>query len=232
MPAPRGDTRASGRMTPEIRRFTAAELTRYAEGIRAVYAEAFAEPPWDEGPEQADEYLRRLAADAGRPGFVGVVAVAESTGAVLGFCTAWTTTTPMPTGRSYDRVAETLGPERTRAWLCGALEVDELAVSGAARGTGAAAALLEAVTADAVDGRSWLLTSTQAEPALRFYARQGWRRIASAEWPGTVVLLHPRHPAHDAAVPQGQGAERSNQSLFASRPNSGSLGGSAGSSST
>lgn len=189
-------------MIPPIRRFTAADLNRCAAGIRAVYLEAFSEPPWDEGPEQADEYLRRLALDVGRPGFVGVVALAEPTGAVLGFATAWTTTTPMPTGRSYDRVARVLGPERTAAWLCGGREVDELAVAAEARGTGAAAALLETVTADAVDGRSWLLTSTEAEPALRFYARRGWRRIASDEWPGTVVLLHPRHPAHDEAVPR------------------------------
>ncbi|MEU0936841.1 GNAT family N-acetyltransferase [Embleya sp. NPDC005971] len=192
-------------MNPNIRRFTAADLTRYTAGIRAVYAEAFAEPPWHEGPEQAVEYARRLAADTGRPGFVGAIAVAEHTGAVLGFATGWTTATPMPTSRSYGDVARALGPARTAAWLCGAREVDELAVGGLARGTGTAAALLNAVTADVPDGRCWLLTSTRAEPALRFYARQGWRRVANTESPDTALLLHPRHPAPEgpASPPQG-----------------------------
>ncbi|WP_406279258.1 GNAT family N-acetyltransferase [Embleya sp. NBC_00896] len=201
MPAPRRDALASDRLTAHVHRVTGAELAEYVDGIRAVYAEAFAEPPWNEGPEEAAGFVRRLADDARRPGFVGAVATAADTGEVLGFSTAWLIGTPLPTGGLYGRVAEALGPDRVAAWLCGALKVDELAVAGAARGSGAAAALLAAVTADAPDGRCWLITSPRAEAALRFYARQGWRRVTTAEQDAPAVLLAPGHPAPDA--PQG-----------------------------
>lgn len=116
---------------------------------------------------------------------------------MCGFATAWTTPDAFPTDRSYGHVAKALGPERVTAWLCGARVVDELAVAPAARGTGAAAALLTAVTEGAPGGRCWLLTSVRAEAALRFYRREGWRRVP-VEVPGRaglVVLLGPGHPA-------------------------------------
>ncbi|MEV0255000.1 GNAT family N-acetyltransferase [Streptomyces sp. NPDC050732] len=50
-------------------------LTRHTEDIRSVYAEAFAQPPWNEAPAEADHYLKRLADDASRPGFTAAVAL-------------------------------------------------------------------------------------------------------------------------------------------------------------
>ncbi|MFI1221474.1 MULTISPECIES: GNAT family N-acetyltransferase [unclassified Streptomyces] len=188
-------------MANEVRTVPAGELVRYADGIRDVYARAFAAPPWNEDPAQADAYAQRLERDALRPGFTAAVATAEGT--VTGFATAWITPEVFPADRSYGQVAEALGPGRTRAWLCGALEVNELAIAPEAQGAGLGAALLDAVTGSAPDGRCWLLTSVRAEPALRLYARAGWRRVA-APVPGAaalVVLLGPRHP-------QGAGADR------------------------
>lgn len=80
-------------------------------------------------------------------------------------------------------------------WLCGAREIDELAVRPDARGTGLAAGLLEAVTADAPDGRSWLLTSVQSGRAMSFYRRQGWTQ-ATHPAPGGkgIGLPRPRPP--------------------------------------
>ncbi|MEV7399272.1 GNAT family N-acetyltransferase [Streptomyces sp. NPDC091267] len=115
---------------------------------------------------------------------------------VVGFATAWTTPCPFPDVRSYPRVSAALGPERTAAWLVGALEVDELALGPRARGSGLAAALLESVTGAATDGRCWLLTSMRAEPALRLYRRLGWRTaFPPAAGSDLVALLGPRHPA-------------------------------------
>lgn len=61
-------------------------LAVYAEGIRAVYADAFGEPPWEEAPALADAYLVRLTDDARRPGFRAALALDE--GAVAGPCSA------------------------------------------------------------------------------------------------------------------------------------------------
>ncbi|MBM7053017.1 GNAT family N-acetyltransferase [Streptomyces durocortorensis] len=186
-------------MTTEVRTVGPGELNRYADGIRDVYASAFAAPPWNEDPAQADVYAERLARDALRPGFTA--AVATDGGTVAGFATAWITPEAFPADRSYGQVAEALGAGRTRAWLCGALEVNELAVAPEAHGAGLGAALLEAVTGPAPGGRCWLLTSARAEAALRLYERTGWRRV-DAPVPGKaalVVLLGPRHPGRAGA---------------------------------
>lgn len=76
-------------MTVEVRTVEAGALDRYADGIRDVYARAFAAPPWNEDPAGADSYAERLARDALRPGFTAAVATAGGT--VTGFATAWIT---------------------------------------------------------------------------------------------------------------------------------------------
>ncbi|MFD5135007.1 GNAT family N-acetyltransferase [Streptomyces sp. NPDC058378] len=187
-----------------VRLVEGASLPSYADGIRQVYADVFSEPPWNEDPSAGDRYVERLAADAVRPGFTAALALGEGTvggfatrGTVGGFATAWTTPDVFPSGRSYGHVAEALGPGRVQGWLCGALEVDELAVSPDARGAGLGAALLSAVTEAAPDGRCWLLTSVHAEATLRFYRRAGWHQVPVSVpgRAGLVVLLGPGHPA-------------------------------------
>ncbi|WP_413093844.1 GNAT family N-acetyltransferase [Streptomyces nitrosporeus] len=128
-------------------------------------------------------------------------------GGVCGFATAWTTPAPFPDDRSYADVAAALGPDRVAAWLCGALEIDELAVASWARGTGTGFALLAAVTEAAPDGRCWLLTSLRAKDAVRFYRRAGWYQVP-VDVPGRgalAVFLGPDHPAVPA--PGAYGAE-------------------------
>jgi GNAT superfamily N-acetyltransferase len=167
----------------------------YSAGIRAVYAETFAAPPWAEDEAMADAYLDRLALDAERPGFAAAVALDGDD--VIGFCTAWTTADPFPDDRRHPQVAAALGPSRTRDWLCGGREVDELAVRPQSRGRGLGTALLAAVTADTALGRSWLLTSVRADAALRFYRRLGWRQAThpAPDGAGVAVFLGPNHPA-------------------------------------
>ncbi|MGW1812950.1 GNAT family N-acetyltransferase [Streptomyces sp. NPDC002125] len=201
-----------------VLRLDGAGVPAYADGMRRVYADVFSAPPWNEDPSEASRYAERLAADAGRPGFTAAVGLgagsagdgsgsgsaAELPGTVAGFATAWITPDVFPADRSYGHVARALGPERAGAWLCGALEVDELAVAPAARGTGLGAALLAAVTETAPGGRCWLLTSVRAEAALRFYRRAGWHRVPVGVpgRAGLVVLLGPGHPG--AAGPAGR----------------------------
>lgn len=180
-------------------------VREYADGIRRVYTEAFSAPPWDEDESVAALYVERLARDAQRPGFTAALALAGDT--VAGFATAWTTPAPFPGDRSYGDVAASLGSERVAAWLCGGLEVNELAVSARARRTGLGAALLAAVTAPADDARCWLLTSVQAQGTLRFYAAVGWHQVPVPVpgKAGPVVLLGPRHPARAEATAAAAG---------------------------
>ncbi|MGW7352628.1 GNAT family N-acetyltransferase [Streptomyces sp. NPDC054784] len=176
-------------------------VLRHAAGLRTVYTGAFGAPPWNEGAEQAAAFAARLPADVRRPGFTAALAFDE--GEVVGFATAFTTRTPFPTCRCYPQAAASLGPERTTDWLCGAREVDELAVLPDRQGNGIAAQLLATVTTDAPQGRAWLLTSVRSAPALAFYRHQGWTQAThpAPEGSGTVVFLGPHHPARHLTTP-------------------------------
>ncbi|MET8683245.1 GNAT family N-acetyltransferase [Streptomyces sp. NPDC004732] len=195
-------------MATVIEAVSGSRLLSYAEGIRTAYVDAFGGAPWGEGPEHADGYLRRLAEDVHRPGFTAALALdgdreggAGDGEAVLGWATAWTTPRPFPTSRCYPQISAALGEDRTAAWLCGAREVDELAVASRARGTGAGSGLLDAVTRDRADGRCWLLTSVAAGAARTFYERAGWTPVThpAAGGAGLAAYLGPRHPAGAAA---------------------------------
>ncbi|MEU1180730.1 GNAT family N-acetyltransferase [Streptomyces sp. NPDC005820] len=186
-------------MHRDIRVFKGRDLLAHSEALHSVYVEAFCAPPWNEDTEKAIEFLGRLVHDVRRPGFTAALAFADTT--VVGFTTAWTTRAPFPTDRCYPEAAAGLGPERTVDWLVDAREIDELAVRRTAHGTGLAGDLLEAVTADAPDGRSWLLTSVRSERAMSFYLRHGWTQAThpSPDGQGIVVFLGPHHPARTLA---------------------------------
>ncbi|MGW6915829.1 GNAT family N-acetyltransferase [Kitasatospora sp. NPDC054939] len=176
-------------MTPD-------DLLARAAGVRGVYAAAFGRPPWNETADHADAYLGRLAEDARRPGFTAALAEAPD-GRTIGFATGWTTPTPFPADRLHPVVRRALGDRHTEAWLCGARKVDELAVHPAHAGHGLGRALLDAVTADAPDGRCWLLATVEEGGPIAFYRRLGWRQLTGpVAGPGSpVVLVDPRHPA-------------------------------------
>ncbi|MCC8337241.1 GNAT family N-acetyltransferase [Streptomyces sp. R1] len=186
-------------MTTGILVHTGTDLLAHAEALRSVYVDAFCAPPWNEDEERATEFVDRLPANTDRPGFTAATAVRD--GDVIGFATAWTTPAPFPTDRCHPQAAAGLGAAYTADWLCGALEIDELAVRAAARGTGLAGDLLDAVTAHAPDGRAWLLTSVQNARAMAFYRRRGWTQVThpSPKGKGIVVFLGPRHPARSLA---------------------------------
>ncbi|MFF8725704.1 GNAT family N-acetyltransferase [Streptomyces sp. NPDC015171] len=178
-----------------VRILTGDAVLAHTVALRSVYVDAFCAPPWNEDEERAAEFIERLRADVRRPGFTAALALDGEEAA--GFATAWTTPAPFPTDRCHPQAAAGLGPGRTAEWLCGAREIDELAVRPAARGAGLAGALLDAVTADAPEGRSWLLTSVRSDQALSFYRRRGWTQATrpSPDGNGVVVFLGPRHPA-------------------------------------
>ncbi|MEW1552236.1 GNAT family N-acetyltransferase [Streptomyces tsukubensis] len=173
------------------------DLLGLRAGVGRLYEEVFAGPPW-QGAADAGGFLDRLEGDVLRPGFTA--AVAFQSGVVAGFATAWTTPIPFPVSRCHPQAGAALGSQRTTSWLCGAREVNELAVAPAARGRGAGSALLQVVTADAPGGRCWLLTPVTALHALAFYRHQGWVQAThpAPEGAGHAVFLGPRHPARTA----------------------------------
>ncbi|MGV9273572.1 GNAT family N-acetyltransferase [Streptomyces griseosporeus] len=174
-------------------------LLPHSAALRSVYADAFCAPPWNEDEERADAFVARLGSDVRRPGFTAALAFDGPN--VVGFATAWATPTPFPVDRCHPQAAAGLGPSRTEEWLCGAREIDELAVRSTLRGTGIAAGLLRAVTEDAPDGRAWLLTSLKSTRAMAFYRRQGWTQAThpSPDGHGIAVFLGPHHPARALA---------------------------------
>ncbi|MEV1012040.1 GNAT family N-acetyltransferase [Streptomyces sp. NPDC049881] len=190
-------------MSAVVRQVSAARLLAETEGVRRVYRDAFCTPPWNETPERADAYARRLTADTARPGFTAALAQ-DTDGSVLGFATAWTTPSPFPGGRCYPRAAEAVGAARVAPWLCGAREIDELAVRPAARGRRLGAALLAAVADAAPGGRCWLLTSARNPAGIAFYRRAGWTQVNRPvpEETGFVVFLGPAHPARSLVRPR------------------------------
>ncbi|MEV8068559.1 MULTISPECIES: GNAT family N-acetyltransferase [unclassified Streptomyces] len=184
----------------DIRSVTADALLPYGKALRSVYADAFRAPPWNEGPERADAFAARLATEVRRPGFTA--ALAFDGREPVGFATAWTTPTPFPAGGCHAPAAVCLGRSRAEEWLCGAREVDELAVRPAAHGRGVGAALLDAVTADAPGGRAWLLAPLRSVRATSFYRHLGWTQAThpAPEGEGVAVFLGPRHPARTLAA--------------------------------
>ncbi|MFI6813653.1 GNAT family N-acetyltransferase [Nonomuraea sp. NPDC050328] len=169
-----------------MRRLTGDQVLAHAGELTEIYRTAFSGPPWYEDGYGAADFARRLPGDASRPGFVAVLATQD--GRPAGFGTAWPTAGPFPSGRAYDRVRRALGAA-VEARLVGALEVDELAVSPDARGQGLAARILDLLCADAP--RAWLLTSPQADDAIRLYERTGWQRLTGPE-ADVVVFLRDR----------------------------------------
>ncbi|MFZ4239785.1 GNAT family N-acetyltransferase [Streptomyces murinus] len=184
----------------DIRPAAPDDLRSHGADLRSVYADAFCAPPWNEDGGRADAFVARLGSDVRRPGFTAALAFHGEE--VVGFATAWVTPTPFPADRCHPQAASGLGPGRTEAWLCGAREVDELAVRPTARGTGTAAGLLRAVTEDAPGGRAWLLTSLRSAEAMAFYRHQGWTQAThpAPDGHGIAVFLGPRHPARTLAA--------------------------------
>ena len=139
------------------------DLAERENDLRALYTAVFAEPPWNEDAAAADEFIARLT-DERAQGARGVGLFERSR--LLGLAYAVPTPIPFPSGRAYDRVAHVCDP----AHLQGTWEVMEVAVHPGARGRGHADDLLSALLDRCAP--AWLLTSTDAAAALRFYDRR------------------------------------------------------------
>lgn len=142
--------------------------------VARVYAAAFSEAPYREGPGEVVDFARRLPLDAGVPGFR--LAVAADEGGVVGF------------GYGYDLlggsgdwlewIAGHLG-ERSAVWLSDGFWFVELAVLPSRRRRGIGRRLHDAVVG-ATDRRRGLLTAhARATAARRLYRTSGWLTLVN-----------------------------------------------------
>ncbi|MBB2913436.1 ribosomal protein S18 acetylase RimI-like enzyme [Streptosporangium becharense] len=147
-----------------------------AAALRSIYAAAFTPPPWHETPDQIEGFVRRLPQLAGKPGFRCVIARVD--GEPAGFTCGFACPDPWPADRLYGHIADALG-ERLPI-LTGRSELHELAVDPRFTRRGVGAALVERFTAA---GPSWLVTSPEADAAVRLYERLGWSQACEFEVP-------------------------------------------------
>ena len=180
-------------------RYDGESLVELSDEISSTYADIFSQPPWnnshgDDWGAIMRGFRDRLAGDVKRPGFRAIVQRGDDT--IHGFSSGWITQAPYPSNRAYYKVTDSIGAQRVEQLLVGAVEVDELAVRPAARGSGLGRRLLAELVADAPDNRAWLLTWTGAPHAVEFYRRAGWHRVPVQ--PGAendiVTYLSPDHP--------------------------------------
>jgi GNAT superfamily N-acetyltransferase len=169
----------------EYRCTSPAEVSERAVELRAVYAEVFSLPPYNEGPEMADEFLDRLAEESKRPGFSLVAACGGGRPlGLVGFAYGYT----MPAGEWWDGT-DRPAPEEVKA--ADKLAVIEWAVLPDRRGAGIGRRLLDELLAGRRE--QWAtLTVVPAADARVIYDRWGWRQVASTRpgrMPGMAVML-------------------------------------------
>ena len=142
-----------------------------------LYARAFAEAPYEEDASASRasfvERIRRYAASKPRFRLLLALDGTDVIGLALG--------TGIAAGDWWrDRVVPLLEEDVRLRWFGeSCFCVQELAVDGAARRSGVASLLLDALLADLPYATAVLSRYTDAHAAGLFYAAQGWREIAT-----------------------------------------------------
>jgi ribosomal protein S18 acetylase RimI-like enzyme len=153
-------------MTPEP--ITAGELAARAPEVHELYRRCFAEPPWNEPPEQLARYPEDLARFLAKPG-ISAMAVWDGQ-TMAGLIYGWPSPTEFPDDPFHN--ALTAAVSTVDPLLAPAFDVVELMVDPAFRGRGLGKALLT----EFVRGHdtAWLVTHPDA-PARGLYERAGWK---------------------------------------------------------
>lgn len=138
-----------------------------------LYAVVYAEPPYEEGPEQVARFRDGLPEEAERPGFTLVTAAEDFS--FIGAAYGWT----MPAGSWWQR-ADTDPPAHLR-------DVDKLAVMEwivhpHRRGEGIGSELMRRLLTDRPETYA-TLASNPRSVARSMYARAGWQQVAGSTLP-------------------------------------------------
>jgi GNAT superfamily N-acetyltransferase len=157
---------------------------------RAVYAAAFGQPPYHEGPEQADGFVARVRRYASERDGVRVVIVTDDEGpTAVGLAVL-----ARPGDWWRDRAAEAAGDDAAKRWmgeLC--VEVVHLAVDPRAQGRGLGKLAHDLLIAGSPAPTAILACNPVAERAHRLYTDRGWTTIAedfqAGGGPGGSLLM-------------------------------------------
>ncbi|GAB3933833.1 GNAT family N-acetyltransferase [Micromonospora vulcania] len=145
-----------------------------------LYSNVYAEPPYEEGPEQVERFARGLPAEATRPGFTLVAA--QDGGSLIGVAYGWT----MSVGGWWSRADQ---EPPGHVLVAEKFAVMEWIVAPDRRGEGIGSRLLRRL----LDGRSERYATLASDPraaARRMYERAGWRQVARSALPdGTPMDL-------------------------------------------
>lgn len=169
--------------TVVIEQVDPASAADLAAQLRPIYAEVYSEPPYQQGENDADEFVARFGRQAQMPGFRLLVAL--DAGRVVGFCYTMT----LPAGRWWNGAVETPPAELVNA---DKVAVVELVLLAPYRGRGLGRALMDAALADRPERYATLLAEADA-PARRIYAHWGWQQVGT-------VQSQPHWDADDALV--------------------------------
>jgi ribosomal protein S18 acetylase RimI-like enzyme len=147
-----------------------------APAFRRIYAEVFAEPPYNETDSDAAEAFERFPKQTRQPGFAAVLARTDA-GEPVAMAFGYLVT---PENSWWDEVTAAVPPEMSREDGKRTFALAEFAVRRAWRGRGVARrlhrCLLERVGAE----RVMLFVQQEAEPARRAYRSWGYTKVAEA----------------------------------------------------
>ncbi|MFF8958756.1 GNAT family N-acetyltransferase [Streptomyces sp. NPDC014894] len=166
----------ASRETITVERMDAAGAVRVEGELRRVYAEVFAEPPYEETAEGVEAGLRRFHGKAGEPGFRAALArdgdgepVGMAYGYALGARNDW-----------WDRMVEPVPEALSREDGGRTFGLMELAVRARWRRFGVGRRLHDALTEGAEEERMLLNMWPEARAALAAYRRWGYRKVGEA----------------------------------------------------
>jgi ribosomal protein S18 acetylase RimI-like enzyme len=141
-----------------------------ADAARDLYAEVYAEPPYNEGPELVARFVEHFAADVRRDGFS--LARAVDGGQLVGVAYGWT----MPAGRWWSN-ATSPAPDEVRD--APKFAIMEWMVQRQHRGAGVGRQLLRLLLADRPE--PWATLASHPESAARrIYDRLGWAQVGNS----------------------------------------------------
>ncbi|MGX6606171.1 N-acetyltransferase family protein [Micromonosporaceae bacterium Da 78-11] len=157
-----------------------------------LYAAVYAEPPYEEGPEQVERFRNSLLQEMDRPGFELITA--EDPTQLVGAAYGWT----MGPGTWWSR-SDQEPPSDVRE--ADKLAVMEWVVRSDRRGKGIGAELIHRLLAERPE-RYATLASDPRSAARGMYERAGWRQAARTmlSWGPAMDLLFIRLPVSSPKV--------------------------------
>ncbi len=168
----------------EVRVLDGEATARLEDGLKAVFAEAFAEPPYGEGPADVDRAFRRFRSHTRTPGFLAAVAFGpddQVVGMAFGYPLAATT-------GWWDTFTERVPEELRREDGKRTFGLFELAVRPAWRRRGIATCLHTALTQAVTNERVMLNSRPEATAAQATYQAWGYHRAGTAiPWDGAAL---------------------------------------------